>query len=146
MGNNVCAHSRARVTDRPRPLLCSFITCGPNWPTIHNSLLPLFEEVIDQIFYEIQRIQVYNLHSIEPRADVVAKQMAECQEYLKNTVSYDRCNAWYKARDGVRVSGVWPGDTASFIETMRNVPKEELVWRAWRDGKVVEIPASEIVL
>jgi hypothetical protein len=75
-----------------------YVTCGPNWPTIHNSLLPLFEEVLDSIFYMVQRMQVYNLHSIEPKYDVVKKQMVECQEYLKNTVSYDTCNAWFVAR------------------------------------------------
>jgi hypothetical protein len=50
----------------------------------------------------------------------------------------------YKAKDGVRVSGVWPGDTASFIGCMREMPKDEAIWRAWKDGKIVEIPASEI--
>lgn len=141
-----------RRTDRVGHIRNTLTLYPPSPPSpsfsfqIHNSLLPLFEEVIDSIFYMAQRMQVYNLHSIEPKKDVVDKQMIDTQEYLKNTVSWDSCHAWYKAKDGVRVSGVWPGDTMSFINCMRNMPKEEAIWRAWRDGKVVEIPASEIVM
>jgi len=98
-----------------------FMMLGPNAAIGTGSLTMMIETQGDYIIKCIRKLQKEDYVTMMPKAARVHDFTEYCLEYFKKTVYLDQCNSWYRSEGGKgdRVTGLWPGSTMHFLESLR---------------------------
>ncbi|TAQ91474.1 hypothetical protein B7494_g165 [Chlorociboria aeruginascens] len=98
-----------------------FMMLGPNSAIGSGSLTVMIESTADYIIKCIRKLQKEDYASMMPKPERVADFSDYVGQYFKNTVYMDECNSWYRSEGGKgnRITGLWPGSTLHFLETVR---------------------------
>ncbi|KAH9219529.1 flavin-binding monooxygenase [Leptodontidium sp. 2 PMI_412] len=116
-----------------------FMMLGPNSAIGTGSQTMILETEGDYIIKCIRKLQKEDYLSITPKLARVRDFQDYVGEYFKHTVYMDQCQSWYRSesRQGVRITGLWPGSTLHALETMR-APSCDPAW--YLDPTIVDVP------
>ncbi|MEW6731308.1 MAG: NAD(P)/FAD-dependent oxidoreductase [Acidobacteriota bacterium] len=91
-----------------------FQLLGPNTVLSHSSVVYMIESQIAHVLDAVRYMRKHNIATIEPRAEVQAKFIAEIDKLMQGTVwTSGGCASWYLDKTG-RNSILWPGFTWLF--------------------------------
>ncbi|PYH91186.1 monooxygenase [Aspergillus ellipticus CBS 707.79] len=86
----------------------NFFVFNPPHCPVNGSAIPGIERTADYIMRVLHRLQINCLKSVGIRTEAQREFRKWIQSRMPGMVWTDRCNSWYKARDG-RVVVPWPG-------------------------------------
>ncbi|KAH6723072.1 hypothetical protein BKA61DRAFT_533841 [Leptodontidium sp. MPI-SDFR-AT-0119] len=115
-----------------------FMMLGPNSAIGTGSQTMILETEGDYIIKCIRKLQKEDYLSITPKLARVRDFQDYVGEYFKHTVYMDQCQSWYRSesRQGVRITGLWPGSTLHALETMRAPRWEDFELESREENKL----------
>ncbi|KAI9024530.1 hypothetical protein DFJ74DRAFT_665466 [Hyaloraphidium curvatum] len=98
---------------------------GPNAPVAAQSIHSLEEQQINFAFQLIQKMQMTDIVSVDPKRDVEKAWNDRIQQELQGTIWQLDCGGWYKHPSGVLVSH-YPGYSLAYMDEIRSPDYSEL--------------------
>jgi hypothetical protein len=103
-----------------------FTMLGPNASIGSGSLVTMIEAVGDYVVKCIRKLQKDNIASMSVKKEREEDFLEYVDAYFEGTVFKEECRSWYKgSKDGLRVTGLWPGSTQHCVEALRSVRWED---------------------
>ncbi|KAJ9610802.1 hypothetical protein H2200_005579 [Cladophialophora chaetospira] len=99
---------------------------GPNGPASHSSILPILEWYTRYAFQMIEKIQMENIKTFEPKAKCIKDLHNHTHELMKRLVWSSPCRSWFKnGKIHGPVTAIYPGSRLHFFEMLKNVRWED---------------------
>ncbi|KAK4561381.1 hypothetical protein LTR86_004698 [Recurvomyces mirabilis] len=112
-----------------------FTFCGPYGPLGHGSFMPLIEMWTKYMFDVIEKAQVENVKSFNPRLDLSKQFRQHSDLFLKRTAWTSACRSWFKQGKIDGQAAIYPGSRLHFFHLLERVRYEDFEMEYWDENR-----------
>ncbi|CAK7202849.1 hypothetical protein SEUCBS139899_005576 [Sporothrix eucalyptigena] len=102
-----------------------FICLGPRGPWGNGPLLPAIETLCDYFLQAVIRMQEDQIKSMEVKLTPTVQFNNHVDEWMKTSVWKTHCRSWYKMGTVDGKAWLWPGNTLSYLKTIKQPRYED---------------------
>ncbi|KAK3676970.1 hypothetical protein LTR78_003175 [Recurvomyces mirabilis] len=112
-----------------------FTFCGPYGPLGHGSFMPLIEMWTKYMFDVIEKAQMENIKSFNPRLDLSKQFRQHSDLFLKRTAWTSACRSWFKQGKIDGQAAIYPGSRLHFFHLLERVRYEDFEMEYWDENR-----------